>query len=109
MSIEDIFAAHRLHGSFNICSGADWQAVADGGDLVTQHNAHLADLIRAELGGEAVVEAVARALSPLVPNSGGTVWEYTHEDGQVQLVTLRDCARAALRAAVETLGAGNGE
>lgn len=52
-----------------------------------------------------VLEKAARALSPVVPNSGGVLWEHTHEDGQVQPVTLDEAARAVLAAVAGNLRA----
>lgn len=46
------------------------------------------------------VEVVVCALDPVVPNSDGVIWNYQHEDGQQQPVTIWDAARdvvAALR------------
>lgn len=52
---------------------------------------------------ESVVEAVKGAINPLVPNSDGVLWMFTHEDGQEQPITLDNVATAALDAAADAL------
>ena len=50
---------------------------------------------------DAMLDRAALAMDSTVPNSDGVLWGFTHEDGQVQPVTLRDAARAALTAALQ--------
>ena len=51
------------------------------------------------------VEAAARAMSSTVPNTDGVLWEFVHETGEPQPVTLTDAAQAALEAALPILRA----
>lgn len=53
---------------------------------------------------QAEVDAAVEAVSPIIPNHGGVVWEFTHEDGQVEPVTLAYAMRKGIEAAAAVRG-----
>lgn len=50
------------------------------------------------------LNAAVAAASSIIPNSDGVLWEFTHESGEGEPVTLEYALDVALRAALPHLG-----
>lgn len=59
---------------------------------------------RALTARERMVRVVAEALGSVVPNSDGVLWDFEHEDGQREPVTLTTAAESVVAALEAQMG-----